>query len=234
MPRTQIDFHRPNVVGSFGRTDLLSKALFSDASTAADIVEIRLDLIVADGFSPTSDMWSHLTSMPLLFTARRKEEGSPIELSHEEREHLLYLTLQDAAAIDIEVVSIPEMLSFINELSHLNLPWIASYHDFEKLPSISEVENAAKIAKDSGAAVFKMAAKINTPEDLLKLIEFQRNDYGLPAAMMGMGDLAPASRLLCAQYGSPLNYGFMGDIPTAPGQWSSALLKKAISQLSII
>jgi 3-dehydroquinate dehydratase-1 len=49
---------------------------------------------------------------------------------------------------------------------------------------------------------------------------------------MGMGVLAPVSRLLCAQCGSVLNYGFLGETPTAPGQWDSALLKQAISRLA--
>jgi 3-dehydroquinate dehydratase-1 len=49
---------------------------------------------------------------------------------------------------------------------------------------------------------------------------------------MGMGPLAPVSRLLCAQCGSVLNYGFLGETATAPGQWDSALLKTAIARLA--
>jgi 3-dehydroquinate dehydratase-1 len=48
---------------------------------------------------------------------------------------------------------------------------------------------------------------------------------------MGMGRFAAVSRLLCAQCGSVLNYGFLGTTPTAPGQWPAAQLKNLLSQL---
>ena len=46
---------------------------------------------------------------------------------------------------------------------------------------------------------------------------------------MGMGPLAPASRLLAAQCGSLLNYGYLGTGSTAPGQWPARLLKEALA-----
>jgi 3-dehydroquinate dehydratase-1 len=49
---------------------------------------------------------------------------------------------------------------------------------------------------------------------------------------MGMGPLAPVSRLLCAQCGSVLNYGYLGKTATAPGQWDAAFLKQAIGRLA--
>jgi 3-dehydroquinate dehydratase I len=48
---------------------------------------------------------------------------------------------------------------------------------------------------------------------------------------VGMGPLAAVSRLLCAQCGSVLNYGYLGETPTAPGQWDAASLKAAIGRL---
>jgi len=80
--------------------------------------------------------------------------------------------------------------------------------------------------------VFKAAAKLHSPADLAALAAFQQADHGLPKALMGMGPLAPVSRLLCAQYGSVLNYGYLGQTPTAPGQWSAARLKDAIAALA--
>ena len=60
------------------------------------------------------------------------------------------------------------------------------------------------------------------PADLARLADFQLADHGIPVATMGMGPLAPVSRLLCAQCGSVLNYGYLGKTPTAPGQWDAA------------
>jgi len=64
------------------------------------------------------------------------------------------------------------------------------------------------------------------------LADFQLTDHGLAVSSMGMGPLAPVSRQLLAQCGSVLNYGYLGNAATAPGQWDSALLKTAISRLA--
>ena len=90
---------------------------------------------------------------------------------------------------------------------------------------------AAAKALDAGAAAFKAAARLHGPGDLARLAEFQLRDHGLPVATMGMGPLAPVSRLLCAQCGSVLNYGFLGSRPTAPGQWDAATLRHAVRKL---
>jgi 3-dehydroquinate dehydratase-1 len=142
---------------------------------------------------------------------------------------LLELALGHAALIDIEVASINDMGAF---LQRLGIPWIASFHDFEKLPRTSILEDAVKRAKDAGAAAFKAAAMLHETADIARLADFQLADHGLPVATMGMGPLAPVSRLLCAQCGSVLNYGYLGKTPTAPGQWDAALLKQAIARLA--
>lgn len=234
MPRPLPSLNRPNIVGSFGRPQSIATTSREDAELAADVVEIRLDLIVAENLSPKPEMWSHLVDMPLLFTARRKEEGSPIELGRSDRENLIRLAIQDAAMIDIEVASIGEMSELLRDLEELRLPWIASYHDFCKLPSDAALATAAALAKDAGASVFKAAARVNSAADLARLADFQAADHGLAVATMGMGPLAPASRLLCAQYGSVLNYGYIGTLPTAPGQWSAMFLKEAVSKLASV
>ena len=122
------------------------------------------------------------------------------------------------------------MSDILAEAKHRNIPWIASYHDFEKLPATAALAEAAQQARAAGAAVFKVAAQLNSLAEVLRLAEFQLSQQGLPLATMGMGTLAPASRLLCAQCGSVLNYGYLGNSPTAPGQWDCGLLKQALSQ----
>ncbi len=216
------------VVGSFGSPNDLKDSGAENTLIACDLAEIRLDLLEAAGNSTKSAEWKHLRGVPLLFTARRREEGGALELSAARRIDLLEAAVSDAALIDIEVASIPEMTDF---LGHLKIPWIASFHDFEKLPETRVLEEAAKRAKDAGAAAFKAAAKLHSPADIARLADFQLADHGILVATMGMGPLAPVSRLLCAQCGSVLNYGFLGETPTAPGQWDAASLKQAIARL---
>ena len=233
VPPSLLTENRPLVVGSFGNSSSIPETSLTAAEKASDILEIRLDILVADGVRPTPALWAHLKGMPILFTARRKEEGSPIDLGPDERMALLEIALEDAAMIDVEVASIGEMGAIIDKAKLRNVPWVASYHDFGKLPATQELEEAARLAKEAGADVFKAAAKMNEPADIARLAEFQKADHGIRLATMGMGKMAAVSRLLCAQCGSALNYGYIGDTPTAPGQWSAGFLREAMRLLSI-
>ncbi|MBC8128051.1 MAG: type I 3-dehydroquinate dehydratase [Gloeobacteraceae cyanobacterium ES-bin-144] len=220
------------VVGSFGSTADLLEMPTSVILETCDIVEIRLDLIEFGSSSEAAFQRLHHAGLPLLFTARRNEEGGAGALSAEQRITLLEANINYASYVDIEVASILEMSDLLNELQNRNIPWIASFHDFEKLPNPALLDSTAQRAKDAGASAFKIAAKLHSPADLARLAEFQLADAGLPVATMGMGPLAPSSRLLCAQCGSVLNYGYLGNTPTAPGQWEAALLKEAITRLT--
>ena len=219
-------------VGSFGDATGLKNAMAGPVHSACDVVEIRLDILAAEGLEPDRCLWAHLEGLPLLFTARRKEEGGALGAPPEQRGQWLRACLDDAAAVDIEVASLEEMRETRELLAERGIPLIASFHDFHALPSGEELAHRLESARSAGAAVFKAAAKLTTPGDVAKLAEFQLADHGMPKALMGMGALAPVSRLLCAQYGSVLNYGYLGQTPTAPGQWSAARLKDAITALA--
>jgi len=222
----------PTVVGSFGDANDLRETTAAVARASCDIAEIRLDLILAGSGQVETSLWRHLQDVPLLFTARRIEEGGALALSATERTNLLRSVLNHAACIDIELASIGEMGDLLKELEIRGIPWVASFHDFDKLPANPTLAKLARSAKDAGAYAFKVAAALNHLEDLTRLAEFQLASHSLPVATMGMGRLAPVSRLLCAQCGSALSYGYLGETPTAPGQWDTALLKQAIARLS--
>jgi 3-dehydroquinate dehydratase-1 len=222
---------QPNVVGSFGSRNDMSVAESANVQELCDIAEIRLDLLAESTGRVEMPSWRHLEGIPLLFTARRMEEGGAIAISATERASLLESVLGEAACIDIEVASIRELSGLIETIASSGIPWVASFHDFNKLPESRILEDAAKRALGAGAGAFKVAARLNQPADIARLAEFQLADHGLPVATMGMGPLATVSRLLCAQCGSVLNYGYIGNKATAPGQWQAGLLKQAIADL---
>ncbi|MES2995596.1 MAG: type I 3-dehydroquinate dehydratase [Verrucomicrobiota bacterium] len=213
------------VVGSVGNPADLNG--IASCGETCDVVEIRMDLLA--GRSPLEDMSS--ASVPLLFTARRGDEGGDGNFAAEVRSQMLEEILDHAACVDIEVASIPEMQKILSHLRERGIPWIASFHDFEKLPDDFVLRRAETAAREAGAAVFKVAAVLHSPEDIARLARFQLRRHDIAAATMGMGKFAAVSRLLCAQCGSALNYGSLGNTPTAPGQWSAADLKRAIDAL---
>jgi 3-dehydroquinate dehydratase I len=222
---------KPQVVGSLNGVVELASTTLAVASESCDLVEIRLDLLRTSEAIIESETWSHLSNIPLLFAARRFDEGGGQPLSARDRAQMLEQILSHASMIDLEVASIAEMAPLIAQIRAQKIPWVASFHDFEKLPNARTLDEAVEAAKSAGAAVFKLAAMLNCPSDMARLAEFQLANHGIPVATMGMGILAPVSRLLCAQCGSLLNYGYLGTTPTAPGQWHSRALKDTISQL---
>jgi 3-dehydroquinate dehydratase I len=221
-----------NVVGSFGNARSLRDATLTTTRTSCDLAEIRLDLLAAEGADVDGRAWEHLAELPLLFTARRIDEGGALALDAAHRSDLLRGALEYASLVDVEVASMGEMREVIDEAATLGVRWVASCHDFSKLPDDEALWQGAHLAKEAGAAVFKVAAWLRDPGELARLAVFQQADHGLPVASMGMGPLAAASRILCAQCGSVLNYGYLGTTPTAPGQWEAGLLKRVISGLA--
>jgi 3-dehydroquinate dehydratase type I len=165
-----------------------------------------------------------------LFTARRGDEGGAGGLDARRRMELLDPLLEEAALVDIELVSAEEMAATLDRMKALGVPWIASWHDFEgRADSFARIPAMAEQAARAGAACFKAAVRLHAAEDVERLTELFARVDALPLSLMGMGPLAKESRLRCAAAGSVLNYGYLGDAPTAPGQCSAAELKAGIS-----
>lgn len=234
MPRAPFPFPDPHstVVGSIGDAAALLESTPKTLATQCDIAEIRLDVFHREFIEKGAALWQHLLPFPLLFTARRHDEGSPRDLDHATRSAMLAAALPDASLIDIEARSASEMDDLLNLVRAEGIPWIASFHDFAQLPSRQTLDAHARMAREAGASAFKAAARLRTMDDLTALAHFQMSDAGIPLATMGMGVLAPVSRLLCAQAGSVLNYGYVGTTETAPGQWSAKHLRDSIRSLS--
>jgi hypothetical protein len=158
----------PRVVGSFGsRQDLLS-ATAEEVVASCDWVEIRLDRLAARAAGLDPADWRSLAGLPMLFTARRSDEGGEHSLAACERVAMLECALEAAAAIDVEVASIAEMGEILEHARQRGIPWVASFHDFNRLPESAVLEQAVRQAVDAGAAVFKLAARLSGPADLAR------------------------------------------------------------------
>lgn len=231
MQMLPIAFTRGNalVVGSFGSLQDLMACNAEIAENACDLLEIRLDVLRRDGWQGEHQPWSHLRHKPLLFTARCQAEGGVLALDARDRETMLAAVLDDAAAVDIEISSVTSMAQSIAQLKQRNIPWVASCHRFDQVPDLDWWREQRQIAEKNGATVAKFAAMMHNAEDIDLLEKFQREQTSICVATMGMGALAPTSRVRCALAGSVLNYGYIGSAPTAPGQWPAATLRAAIA-----
>lgn len=199
------------------------------AAPSCDVTELR-----ADGLTDEECRALHLRdcSLPVLLTVRCEEEGGlRPNFPTAQRVALVQRLLPQAAALDWEIAHLQEVPQLVEAVHAAGIPLIASAHDFEKTPGLAALREKEILARSLGADVVKFAFRLNAYEDIQVGIDLLRGATG-PMAVMGMGPLGAVSRLLYAQHGSALVYGYLGNTPTAPGQWSAELCRRALDSLT--
>lgn len=215
----------PNVVATAHTARGLRIAGCLSPNTA-DFVEVRLDLL------PAKTKKEPLQSIPLpvLLTARHPGEGGGRDWHAGEREERVRELLPVAAAMDWELAFVREAGELIGGARSMGVAWVCSFHDFNATPSLSKLLKMRDRAFGVGADVFKVAAFLRDAADLCTLLTLLEKSDGLPLAVMGMGPLGRASRLLFAASGSVLNYGWLHR-PQVPGQFPALLLRERIAEV---
>ena len=229
-PRQVIIPESPLVVGSVASLNHLACLQPVELPSQCDILEIRLDGMAEHREALELEL-DRFQDFPLLFTARSAAEGGAAVLSVNERADLLMSVADRATWIDVELASYDELAKTIHRIRSRNVGLILSYHNFDETPEEFDMQRLINLAEE--ADIVKLAVHHKSVKDFpLCTSLLKRNSH--PLSIMGMGPLAPVSRLLYAQHGSLLNYGYLGNEPTAPGQWHAKLLKEAIAALEPI
>lgn len=223
QPRLIID--RPLVVGSVSDASAW-QCVCAASELPCDVVELR-----ADGLPADTD-WAALAQMhcsrPVLVTVRHESEGGLRPMPELERISIARALLPLASAMDWEIAQLEEAPGLLAEARAAGVQVIASAHDFEKVPSLESMLEKEQHARKLGADVAKFAFRLHNAEDMMVGVQLLRRATGSTTAM-GMGPLGAVSRLLYAQHGACLVYGYLGSTPTAPGQWSAALCRDALA-----
>jgi len=220
----------PLVVGSVVSLNQLACLQPIELPQQCDLLEIRLDGMAGHEEALKIEL-DRFTNFPLLFTARAAGEGGLVAMNAEERGRLLLSMADRASWIDVELASYEKMAEVIHEIRCQEVGLILSYHNFEHTPEEFSMQRTIDLSEE--ADIVKLAVMHKEVDDFARCTRLlKRNDH--PMSMMGMGKLGVVSRLLYAQHGSLLNYGYLGDTPTAPGQWPAKMLKHAIAELEPI
>ncbi len=193
-------------------------------------VELRLDLLPED-FYDELQLSAESCAKPLLMTLRHASEGGGRCVAEEVRQMRALALLPHAAALDWEIAQLEGAQSLLSSAHDAGVWVVASAHDFTCTPPLEQLLRQEARARALGADVVKFAFRLQSEADMLVGVELLRQASG-PMAVMGMGPLGPVSRLLYAQHGSALTYGYLGAAPTAPGQWPAALFMEALSHLN--
>ena len=220
---------RPKVVGAVHSPGALRRALRIRPGEV-DFLEIRVDAFAPDP-APLLRALPRLR-VPLLITVRHPAEGGAHRLSPPQRRALFARFLPFAAFIDIELRSVKQLASTMADARARGVRVIVSDHHFKTTPTAARLQRSIRRAHAAGADICKIAALAETPAALARLLALfaQPQPQPLPLSVMGMGRFGKISRLLLAQAGSVLNYGYL-DRPNASGQWEAVLLQKRLAEL---
>ena len=211
---------RSNVVGVVHTLGGFAEA----AKTALDAVEVRVDALPHLSIASRGRRASGASNSHCASPGRRRREAD-----HEEEQLALYRGLVPAvAAVDIEVRATKRLLPVLETVRSEKKALIISFHDFESTPSLARLRALSARARSEGADIVKIAAKTETPAEVARLLVLLQEAPG-PLAVMGMGALGRASRLLFAKAGSALNYGWL-DRSQVPGQWSAKEFRELLAR----
>lgn len=225
----QPDFYSSLVVGSVSGWEAWQQAIADEQTAAAcDVLELRADSLPED-IAPEAVL-ALPRPKPILLTTRHADEGGMRSMSNDARIALAMNLLPLASAMDWEIAHLETSGPLLEAARKQGCIIIASAHDFAKTPTLEYLCEQADKAIALGADVVKFAFRLHTMQDMLVGTELLAR-YQHPMAVMGMGPLGATSRLIYSQHGSVLTYGYLGNTPTAPGQWSAALCKATVSQL---
>jgi len=218
----------PKIVGTVHSPGSLRAALRLRQGDV-DFLELRVDHFAGDPGSLLRA--APRLAFPLIVTVRHPGEGGAHELESRRRRQLFTDFLPVANCIDIELRSIAGFAGIIAEARAAGVGVIVSDHHFHRTPSARSLASRLKRAILARADAFKIAAFAATPSDVATLLALLAKPAPIPLSVMGMGRFGKVSRLLFAQAGSVLNYGYL-DEPNASGQWEATLLKKRIGELA--
>jgi len=224
-------------------TSLAYPAVVGTVHSAASLAAARkirkgecdwLELRVDNFFPNVKELRRIAPKLPAarIVTVRHPSEGGMAQgMTPGERRALYGDFLEVAGLVDIELRQAAAMKGVIREARAAGIGVMLSHHDFQRTPAPAKLRDLARRARETGADIFKVAALTQSARDLATLIEFLVDEKDrLPLAVMGMGRYGRISRLVLAQAGSCLNYGYLGK-PNASGQWPVALLKTRIAEL---
>ena len=104
---------------------------------------------------------------------------------------------------------------------------IRSYHDFTGTPSREKLAETVSQCREFGAEVVKIVTTAQCEADVQTVLSLYEDFDRLIAFCMG--EAGRQSRLDCLAKGAPYTYAALTeDEATAPGQWSTASMKKAL------
>ena len=188
------------------------------------LLELRVDLFKKLDPSYIIDQIRQrkLLKIPLLLTLRnQKKEGALKTFSDELKMQIITAALPLVDMIDIELSS-PLLKKTVTTARKLGKMVIVSSHHLQGMPR--DLESIFKKSLSVRADIVKIAAKANSFDDVMTMLNFTHRHRKHPLITMSLGPWGALSRLVFPAAGSRYTYTFLNK-PTASGQVDVAALK---------
>lgn len=180
-------------------------------SQGASLFEIRFDLL-SDSIERSINYVKDIkveTGVPLLGTLRETEVNSGNRLAMFEQ----LIPFVDAIDIEIDADIAEDVISLADKEAKVV---IVSEHDFEGMPSDSELDKLVEKSLNLGADIVKIAAMSTSMSDTARLMRYNEIS-DIPLITIAMGDYGKISRMAGMFFGSLYTYTFINE-GVAPGQ----------------
>lgn len=223
-----LDLSTPKVVAV-----LTPRRLVQDIAQARkrmpDVIEYRADLrdgLDADAISGELETIKAKLGLPLLFTLRDKQEGGEFTGSNAKRAHLYTAVVPLVDAIDIEIANVRTLENVPRRVDDHEVTVVLSYHNLTATPGDADLDRLVNAAAVDGADIVKIATICTARQDALRLLSLATHTDTVPIAVVGMGPLGAAVRVVAPAFGSVLGYASLSGA-TATGQVPVDDLRKA-------
>ncbi len=194
--------------------------------TCCDLFEIRLDTFNGDLNPHLKQLSTQYPKIPWLLTDRLQRDGGhcPNEQSSQRLGRLLELShFEQTQYIDLELEE-PDSIRYIANKIHelkLEVQILASHHNFSNAYSMSEYQSKEDLAARLPIQALKFAVTFQNEGQEKELYKYIKSHHKtILLAAFSMGELGKRSRVFSPLCGAPFTYGYFGDTPSAPGQWS--------------
>lgn len=195
----------------------LSDDEISDIGQIADVAEFRADLYPSRDSNYLTEQIKRLGSMPVLLTIRSPLENGRWSGREDERLELFRGLMPHVDGLDVELGS--GLLRYIAPAARKRWKMvIGSRHYFDGTPNLAELSENQRWAYEQGADYVKLAAQVDTIDDLEVIEDFTNEHKGQDIITVGMGFYGPPSRIRLPLLGSKLTYAHSGHGEVAAGQ----------------
>jgi len=179
-------------------------------TSPADIVEVRLDIFKKAGVElEIIEKALETRKRPVLLTLRTTDEGGVYPWKSRERVVLFHQLIPKVDVIDLELANAHLIRPILKFARQAGCPIILSAHSLRRKLTLRKMDRLLREFRGYRAEVYKIVSMARTKKDLgllaLTLIDNPRTTL----AIMGVGPMSAASRMVLPILGSKLVYGYL-------------------------